>query len=176
MVLKPKARSIHSLFLKFFSDFCLSGCYKRNQIHTAQIALSLSLFPVGSDRDTKMTVLYWCVAAVALNSSSDHWKSTVSNMFTSQVYVVVVVVSHYRERYRPTYPFELSSTLPGSWCCASPTDMKAKPFLCPLFDSGTFYAAFMHPLRFKQEQKVFSNASHTVWRCCQSLSICWNVF
>lgn len=68
---------------------------KKSQIHTVQIALSL--FPCCSDRDTKMNVLHWCVAAVALlKSLSDHWKSAVSNMFTSRVHVIVVV-SHYRE-------------------------------------------------------------------------------
>lgn len=168
MVLKPKARNIHSLFLKFFSDFCLSGCYKRNYIHTVQIALSL--FPVVSDRDTKMTVLYWRLAAVALNSLLDHWKSTVSNISLPAGSMWLLLFSHYRERDHLTYPFELSSTLlPGSWCRVSPTDMKAKPFLCPLFGSGTYYAAFVHLSRFKQEQKVYLNASR--W-CGDAVSLC----
>lgn len=98
MVLKPKAHTVLSLLLKFFTDLCSSGCLTKGKKteHAYSSGCSVSSPSCNDvDKDAKMNVLYWCVAFVALlDSLSDLWKSAVSNygLFTSQVRV-----SHYRE-------------------------------------------------------------------------------
>lgn len=164
MVLKPKARCIRSLFLKFFSDFwLLSAATKETRCIQFRLLDLFSLLAVTEIQRWPFFIDVWPL------SRWTAYQITGNLQLLTYVYqpgpcgCLFTTGNDIAPHIHPSCP-ALYYQAPAAVRRPQTWKLNHSFALCVVL--AHFNAAFMHPLRFRREQK---------WRC-QSWSICWNVF